>query len=203
MRSTARSNLSVLPFLVATVLSMISGSAPGQLSVLHAFTAPADGANPKTGLTSLNDVLCGTTANEGPSDAGTLFYLTPAGTGFNAFHPLAGPPDGAHPHGSAVVYDNCIYVATFGGGSNGTGAVLSDQTNGASTVLFHFDALDPVHHQCARESERPTGTSTLHCPRTCGVDDRCGSNGWRASGPASRGQRPNPHVVYGIFSARK
>ncbi len=116
-------------------------------SVLHAFTNPAngtnqDGANPMTGLSSLGNVLCGTTVNGGRFRAGTIFYLDANGSDFNPFRAFTNSPDAGKPEADVVVLGNSFYGTSFGGGAHGTGTVFTGQTNGTGPPVYSFAALN-------------------------------------------------------------
>lgn len=142
-----RASLSV-SVMMLSAMSFVASTAPAQtLTVLHAFSALAittnqDGANPAAGLVSLGNVLCGTTANGGHFGAGTVFYLNPNGTSFNAFRPLTNSPDAANPQGDLIASSNVFYGVSFGGGSSGTGTVFAGQTNNSGSRLRNFATVD-------------------------------------------------------------
>ena len=113
----------------------------------HRFSALAnglnqDGANPAAGLVLSGSVLCGTTLNGGLQGAGTAFWMTPDGTNFNAFRSFADAPDAGNPEGELAVSGNGFFGTTFGGGSNGVGAVFVGQTNGSVSLLRSFAVVD-------------------------------------------------------------
>jgi uncharacterized repeat protein (TIGR03803 family) len=115
--------------------------------VYHVFTQPiygtnTGGANPAAGLVSSLGVLCGTTVNGGTQGAGTAFYLTPDATGFNAFRTFGNQPDAANPQGDLAFSGNRFFGASFGGGTNGVGAIFFGQTNGSVSILRSFSAVN-------------------------------------------------------------
>src|SRR5436309_5957959 len=66
----------------------------GAMTILHAFTGGADGANPMTSLIQATDGnLYGTTKAGGASNHGTAFKMTPAGT-VTILHVFTGGADG-------------------------------------------------------------------------------------------------------------
>jgi uncharacterized repeat protein (TIGR03803 family) len=67
--------------------------APSTKRVLYSFLGGADGANPgePSLLTDVNSGLYGTTSFSGPTNHGTVFKLTPAGSGLHREHPLQFP----------------------------------------------------------------------------------------------------------------
>lgn len=115
--------------------------------VYHVFTRPInglnpDGANPAAGLVLSGGVLCGTTINGGLQGAGTAFYLMPDASGFNAFRSFGNPPDAANPQGDLALSGNRFFGASFGGGTNGVGAIFVGQTNGSVSILRSFSAVN-------------------------------------------------------------
>jgi uncharacterized repeat protein (TIGR03803 family) len=111
--------------------------------VYHIFTRPInginpDGANPAAGLVRSGGVLCGTTVNGGMQGSGTAFYLNPDASGFNLIRVFGDPPDASNPQGELVLSGNRFFGTSFGGGTNGTGAIFIGQTNGSVSVLTSF-----------------------------------------------------------------
>ena len=72
-------------------------------NVIHSFDCAADGCNSRsflnsTGLIQLDDgSLYGTTNTGGVNNAGTIFEISPNGTGFNVIHSFEGKADGSSP----------------------------------------------------------------------------------------------------------
>lgn len=134
-----------------TVSNLDTGTAPPSITLTNTFTGPdgaalhrfnplnngrnLDGANPVTGLVLAGNVLCGTTLNGGLQGAGTAFYVSLDGTNFNAFRSFTNAPDAGNPEGDLAVSGNGIFGTSFGGGTNGTGAIFIGQTNGTVIVL--------------------------------------------------------------------
>jgi len=128
-------------------------------SVLYNFTGGADGAGPQSKLTFNNGNLYGTT-NSGGSGSGTVFELSPNGSGgwsetvlYN-FCSVASCTDGANPTYSYVIFDASgnLYGTAYAGGANGYGVVFELSPNGSSwteTVLYSFanspDGANPVN----------------------------------------------------------
>lgn len=134
-------------------------------SVLHAFQGGADGSLPLATLLLQNGVLYGTTAAGGTgscnviygySGCGTVFALTPKGSGYKenilySFQGNTGNFDGESPRG-ALIADNqgTLYGTTeFGGtadplcladasGSPTCGTVFSVTPSGKKTTLYRF-----------------------------------------------------------------
>jgi uncharacterized repeat protein (TIGR03803 family) len=113
----------------------------GALTVLYAFTAGADGANP-TGLIQGNDGnFYGTTAGVGNSQGEgpyMAFQVTPAGgeTTLYTFPNTVGPVPSI-PCLLIKGNDGSFYGCTEGGGATGNGAVFKLTTGGEST-LYSF-----------------------------------------------------------------
>ncbi len=145
--------------LIAVALAAIAGpssAAPlGRLAlppsssgtVLHSF-AGADGAGATTGLTpGKNGEFFGTTAFGGVG-GGTVFKLTPAGSGYSesVLYNFKGGLDGTVPEGVVLRPDGALYGVTFVGGSSGNGGVgwgtafkLTPGKSGyTETVIYRF-----------------------------------------------------------------
>jgi uncharacterized repeat protein (TIGR03803 family) len=97
--------------------------------VLHTFTG-SDGARPASGLIfDKAGNLYGTTTVGGASSgfAGTVFKLTPSGTGWTEtlLHSFTGGNDGAQPY-AGVILDQAghLYGTTLSGGAHGAGVVF-------------------------------------------------------------------------------
>lgn len=106
----------------------------------HAFTTlsggvNADGANPCGGLVLAGGRLCGTTLNGGAQGAGTVFYLAPDASGFNAFEVFTTAPGPVNPAGALAAAGPGLFGTSLAGGTNGTGAVFVGGTNGSLAVL--------------------------------------------------------------------
>ena len=128
----------------------------GKETVLHSFGG-ADGAGPTTGLVAgKHGTFYGTTAFGGVG-AGTVFELTPNGTGYTerVLYNFKGGYDGSVPEG-VVFRDGVLFGVTFVGGSpNGNGGIgwgtIFKLTPGESgyteSVLYQFrggaDAWEP------------------------------------------------------------
>jgi uncharacterized repeat protein (TIGR03803 family) len=121
-----------------------------EVSVLHSFTGPKDGAYPDGILASDSaGNLYGTTQIGGVYGAGTIFELSPEPSGkwrFTLLYTFTGGADGASPLGS-LVFDAAgnAYATVSSGGANGLGAVieLSPPVRGAGKtwtekVLYSF-----------------------------------------------------------------
>jgi uncharacterized repeat protein (TIGR03803 family) len=157
------------------VVFKLTPSASGYVeSVIHAFTSGADGANPY-GRVIIDDSggLYGTTSAggsaQGCGDCGTVFKLTPVGTGYSEriLHRFAGSNDGYDPEGGLLA-DNAgaLYGTTvWGGGGYGTVFKLSPSRKGyAEIVLYRFRNLrrgaNPASRLIADSAGSLYGTTT-------------------------------------------
>ena len=119
----------------------------GQFKVIHTFTGGNDGLAP--GASVIQDAagnLYGTTSNGGPSNAGVVWKITPAGHESVIYTFTAGS-DGGYPF-SDLIRDSKgnLYGTTFGGGDsacssylNGCGTVFKIDNTGHETVLHSFE----------------------------------------------------------------
>jgi uncharacterized repeat protein (TIGR03803 family) len=118
----------------------------GTESVLHSFTAGADGGFPYAGLVwGDNNVLYGTTSYGGSTANGTVFQVTADGseTILHSFCSSSGCADGRSPYGALIRDANGnLYGTTFIGGVYGYGVVFKLSSTGgqwSETVLHSFD----------------------------------------------------------------
>ena len=134
-------------------------STSGSETVLYRFgtNSTRDGANPQAGLImDANGNLYGTTLYGGSNGRGTVFKLTPNGSGysetvlysFGATNPIGSTTDGANPYASLIMdtYGNLYGTTLYGGNSNnGTVFKLTPNDSGYSeTVLYSFGATNPI-----------------------------------------------------------
>ena len=128
------------------------------LTVLHTFTGLSDGGAPTSGLVfDQAGNLYSTTYVGGAYSLGTVFELTPSGSGWteSVLHDFAGGNDGANPE-AGLVFDSSsnLYGVTAFGGSHiyGTAFELQASNGGFSySILYNFGV----------ESESPVPTLTL------------------------------------------
>jgi uncharacterized repeat protein (TIGR03803 family) len=128
------------------------------VTVLHTFTGLSDGGSPTSGvILDQAGNLYGTTYVGGSYSLGTVFELTPSGSGWteNVLHDFAGGSDGASPEGG-LTFDSSgdLYgVTAFGGGHTYGTAFELQATNGgfSYSILYNFGL----------ESETPVPTLTL------------------------------------------
>jgi len=91
--------------------------------VLHTFTG-TDGSVARDLLLSSN-ILYGTAAGGGSSNAGCIFKLATSGNNFTVLYNFTGGSDGATPTESLVLLNNTLYGTTEAGGLSGDGTVFS------------------------------------------------------------------------------
>jgi uncharacterized repeat protein (TIGR03803 family) len=127
-------------------------SRKGEFSVLHAFTAGADGSFPN-GSVSVDAAgnVYGTTNTggtgtcDGPTPGcGTVFKITPDGT-TQILYNFQGGSDGAGPMAEVVLGpDGALYGTAAGGGDAqcGCGTVFRLALDGGFTILHQFTGID-------------------------------------------------------------
>ncbi|HUI83111.1 MAG TPA: choice-of-anchor tandem repeat GloVer-containing protein [Candidatus Binatia bacterium] len=148
-------------------------------TVLHNFTHGDDGANPRSGLTMdragnlYGTASMGGTGNNCNGGCGTVFRLSPAGSGWT-FSPLYefDKTDGAYPEGRlAFGPDGRLYGTTGQGGSGcqstGCGVVfaLSPPARFCQSILCYW--TEDVLYQFAGgdDGSRPTGDTVFDSAR--------------------------------------
>lgn len=111
------------------------------LTVLHSFTGGTDGQQPQAALVQADDgFLYGTTYMGGTNNAGTIFRVSPDGSGNtpiyhfpkNPFNPF-GLSD---PSGLIQGMDGALYGAS-GGGGTGQGSVFRINKDGTGFTMLH------------------------------------------------------------------
>ncbi len=114
-------------------------------SAIYLFTGSGDGGNPYSGVIFDNaGNLFGTTYTGGAHGYGTVFELTPSGSGWteNTLYAFQSASDGGSPFGG-LVFDNAgnLYGATSSGGSGSGGTVYQltpSNGNWTFSVLYSF-----------------------------------------------------------------
>jgi uncharacterized repeat protein (TIGR03803 family) len=118
----------------------------GGYSVLYYFQGGADGVTPNGGLVlDIHGNLYGTTDAGGSANLGTVFKMTPDGTGGYKETVLVsfqgGSADGAHPNGGLVMdAGGALYGTTYNGGSGDLGvafALYPDGQGGYTESILH------------------------------------------------------------------
>ncbi|MGP8101028.1 MAG: choice-of-anchor tandem repeat GloVer-containing protein [Candidatus Cybelea sp.] len=108
-------------------------------TVLHSFAGgTADGSLPVSGLTKAGDVLYGTTSKGGSTDGGTIYSISPDGTGFALLHSFKGAVDGKGSAASLLNVNGTLYGTNPEGGASGNGTVFSITPAGAFKTLYSF-----------------------------------------------------------------
>ncbi len=149
-------------------------------NVLYSFEGGNDGANPHAGLIiDKKGALYGTTVGGGGSgDFGTVFKLTPSGSGYTetVLHAFQGPPnDGVNPFGGLTAVGPLPLAAggkvvgmTSSGGNKGYGAVYELTPTGSTfkeSVLWNFGSVSgdgkyPQGGVCVDKKGVIAGTTT-------------------------------------------
>jgi uncharacterized repeat protein (TIGR03803 family) len=112
-------------------------------SILHHFSADVNGGYPMASLVvGPTGKLYGTTSSGGFSNVGTVFELSPDGSGYRVLHSFrdSSGGDGAFPQTSlAQKSDGTLYGTTFGGGSstNDAGTVFKLNPDGGGYAVLH------------------------------------------------------------------
>lgn len=124
-------------------------SASGQYTVLHNFTAGADGGNPYGGVTfDSNGNMYGTALDGGDSGYGTVWEYSAVGT-FSVLHSFTYAIDGAYPSAGVTFDKNGNMYGIAGGGSPlEFGTIWEYSAGGTFSVLHTFvggsDNGDPL-----------------------------------------------------------
>jgi len=125
---------------VCVSICALSSVASAQTTeVLHSFSGPTDGANPRGSLIQAADGdFYGTASSGGSAGLGTVFKITAAGTFTVLHHFTGGPADGAQPNASLVQGpDGSLYGTTVRGGTAELGTVFRIAAS-VVTVLHSF-----------------------------------------------------------------
>ncbi len=105
-------------------------STSGKEDVVYSFGGGLDGAYPSAGLVEANGKLYGTTVagggKKGACSCGTVFEMSPSGSGEHVVYPFKGGKDGKSPHAPVVVVNHKLYGTTAAGGIYGTGGCNSN-----------------------------------------------------------------------------
>jgi uncharacterized repeat protein (TIGR03803 family) len=96
-------------------------------SVLYSFGSAGDGSAPVAGvIADKKGDLFGTTHLGGQTGNGTVFELTPFGSGYteSVLYSFQGAPDGAIPYAGVIEKAGALYGTTHVGGQTGNGTVF-------------------------------------------------------------------------------
>lgn len=119
----------------------------GVVKVLHNFTGyPNDGNLPVgTLVQDTNGTLYGTTYLGGSKNIGTIFKISPSGTGYAVLHNFdrsISISDGANPlAGLTFANDGNLYGNTGAGGSQNAGSLFQITPGGTYKTLYNFCAV--------------------------------------------------------------
>ena len=105
-------------------------------TVLESFSTGSNGISPYAELVSASGTLYGTADGGGNLDNGTVFALSPDGTGFTNLHIFNSTSDGAYPSG-LFLSSNTLYGTSSSGGSWGAGTVFKFNTDGTGFTNLH------------------------------------------------------------------
>ena len=94
-----------------------------------------------------NGDFYGVTYAGGPSNAGTIFKLTSAGTLTTLYEFTGGSDGGAPATGLLLATDGDFYGTTYRGGVNGDGTVFKISPAGVFTTLHSFTGSDGANPQ--------------------------------------------------------
>lgn len=119
------------------------------VTILHSFDGGAtDGSSPISGLLKVGNLFYGTTPSGGKYKKGTVYSISPDGTGFTVLYSFQGK-DGANPAAGLIARKGTLYGTTAGGGANGKGTVYSITPTGSLATLYSFkggmtDGAEPM-----------------------------------------------------------
>ena len=172
---------------------------------IHSFTATtssagyrgtnSDGAYPFLGMLLSGNTLYGTAIAGGSSGWGTVFAVSPDGTGFTTLHSFTATSgsaggcgansDGALPIGGLILSGNTLCGTANVGGSSGYGTVFAIDTNGTGfTTLHSFTATSgsagPYGYGTNSDGAYPNAGLMLSGNTLYGTATSGGSLGWGA-----------------------
>ena len=131
-----------------TVYELMPSGGGWNESVLWNFGNGSDGKSPYTGLVfDQSGNLYGTTVIGGQYGLGTVFQLTPSGSGWteNILYSFQGASDGSDPYAGLIVdQSGNLYGATPTGGQGGGGTVFELSPSGGNwtfTALYSFPGV--------------------------------------------------------------
>jgi uncharacterized repeat protein (TIGR03803 family) len=155
-------------------------------TVLYRFQGGTDGDVPLAGLIiDARGAIYGATANDGAYGGGTVFKLTPRGSGYTEtllYALRGGATDGDSPEASLLMdASGALYGTTIFGGPQQRGVVfkLTPTLAGYQEKVIHFfqgyDGQWPVSGLISDKSGALYGTTTTGGTATCRIDVYCGT----------------------------
>lgn len=110
-----------------------------KVTILHSFTGGSkDGSTPISGLTKVGNLFYGTTGGGGKFGKGTVFSISPDGTGFTVLYSFQGKRKGSVLATGLTNVGGTLFGATEYGGATDKGTVFSITTAGAFTTVYSF-----------------------------------------------------------------
>jgi uncharacterized repeat protein (TIGR03803 family) len=118
--------------------TVFSVTTSGKETVLYSFgKTSADGEVPQAGLTNVNGMLYGTTAEGGAYSFGTVFDITTSGKE-SVIHTFQNSGDGVLPYAGLINVGGTLYSTTVGGGTKEEGTIFKITTSGKEALLYSF-----------------------------------------------------------------
>ncbi len=137
-----------------TVYQLTPSGNGGTESVLHAFGGAGDGSLPYRSVMIFDNGgnLYGTTALGGSNSYGTVFQLTPSGSGWTekVIYNFTDGNDGGYPYAGLILNQSGnLYGATTDGGTGGGGTVFElSPSGGGWTYSVLYSITGPLGDQC-------------------------------------------------------
>ena len=137
-----------------TAYELTSSGSGWTESVLHSFGGAGDGSIPYRSVLTFDNAgnLYGTTYLGGSSNYGTVFQLTPSGSGWTekVIYSFTDGSDGGYPY-AGLIFDQSgnLYGATTDGGTGGGGTVFElSPSGGGWTYSVLYSITGPLGYQC-------------------------------------------------------
>ena len=128
-----------------TVFQLTQTGPPWTKTTLYNFTGESDGSFPTSGVViDRFGVLYGAALGNGLENYGTIYELTPSGSGwtFSIIYTFHNGSDGAYPYGGLVMdAEGNLYGTTSEGGSGGGGTVFELSPSGGGWSLSVISSL--------------------------------------------------------------
>jgi len=134
-----------LGFGCGTVFQLTQTGPPWTKTTLYNFTGESDGAFPTSGVViDRFGVVYGTALGNGVENYGTIYELTPSGSGYtqSILYTFHNGSDGGGPYGGLVMdADGNLYGTTSTGGSGGGGTVFELSPSGGGWTFSVISSL--------------------------------------------------------------